>query len=409
MPPINNASVVQRAIPAVPVLSIATFRRDSVPENRTAWLPSMLDGAQSRLVTSGRIAIGLALGAMGVGRGDIVLVPAFHSPSMVPPVQWCGADVVFYRVHPDTTSDLTDIASKLGDSVKAIMVTHFFGIPQDLAALRELCDARHIGLLEDCAHSFFGERQGVQIGSTGDYAIGSSMKFFPIYEGGCLVSHRHPLDAALRGAGLGFEAKAALAALESSFAYGRLGALKAALTLPLRIRSAVWNAMKSRNRTTSAGAPAGLAPSSSDSSFTFDPSWLDKQSSWFSRTVMRRASRSRIIARRRHHFQSLQQALHGAPGWRALFPILPKGACPWVFPMLVERPEALASALKSAGVPMVRFGAVLWPGVDDNVCANSMMLGRQLIALPCHQELSKSEFAWLTATVHQALVETASS
>jgi perosamine synthetase len=407
MPLLNNSMPLRRAIPAVPVLSMASFRSAPSGMHETAWLPSLLDGAQTRLVTSGRVAIGLALRAIGVGAGDAVLVPAYHSPSMVPPVLWCGAEVVFYRVHADTSPDLADIASKIGARVKAIMVTHFFGVPQDLAPLRALCDTNGIGMLEDCAHCFYGERDGVQIGSTGDYAIGSSMKFFPIYEGGCLVSHRHALDTVLHPAGAGFEAKAALSALEASFSYGRLPAVRLAFSLPLRARSALWNALKARRAHAPAGGAPSLAPSSSDSSYDFDPLWVDKRSSWFSRTVMRRAARSRIVGLRRRHYQVLQQALDGAPGWTPLFPALPDGACPWVFPILAEHPEALSAALLTAGVPMVRFGATLWPGVDERVCANSMMLGRNLIALPCHQELSEHEFAWMTATVRWALQKTA--
>ncbi|MDB5960309.1 MAG: hypothetical protein JWP59_1603 [Massilia sp.] len=407
MPSINNSQLVQRAIPSVPVLSMASFRGAVAMGNETAWLPSLLDGAQVRLVTSGRVAIGLALQALGVGKGDLVLVPAYHSPSMIPPVHWRGAEVVFYRVNADTTADLSDIAAKLDGKVKAIMVTHFFGIPQDLAALRALCDERGIGLLEDCAHCFYGEREGVQVGSTGDYAIGSSMKFFPIYEGGCLVSHRHPLNVELHPAGMGFEAKAALSALEASFSYGRLHGVRLALALPLRVRSLIWNAVKAHQAHQPAADSAGLAPSSSDSSYDFDARWADKRSSWFSRTVMGRAARSRIVTRRRRHYQALQQALVGAPGWRPLFAALPAGACPWVFPLLAERPAALFEALQAAGVPMVRFGAVLWPGVDDSICGNSAMLGRCLIALPCHQELSDQELVWLATTVRQALQETA--
>jgi dTDP-4-amino-4,6-dideoxygalactose transaminase len=358
------------------------------------------------MVTSGRIAIGLALRALSVGAGDQVLVPAYHSPSMVPPVHWRDAEAVFYRVHPDTTPDLDDILGKLGKRVKAIMATHFFGIPQDLAGLRALCDRHGVGLIEDCAHCFFGERAGIAVGSTGDYAIGSSMKFFPIYEGGCLVSHRHRLDIALRPAGAGFEAKSALAALEASFAYGRLGMLRAALALPLRAKSLIWSALKSRAQAASAAEGEdvpGLTPSSSDSSFTFDPRWADKRSSWFSRMIVRHASRARIVTRRRRHYLALQEAFAGLPGCHPLFLSLPEGACPWVFPMIVERPEELSTQLQAAGVPMVRFGATLWSGVDASVCANSAMLGRQLIAFPCHQELSTAELAWMSATIGQAL------
>lgn len=399
---------LRRAVPQVPILSLATFGRAG-----GATLPSLTDGANVRQVTSGRIAIGLALRSLGVNAGDCVLVPAYHSPSMIPPVHWCKAEVVFYRVLPDTSPDLIDIAAKIeaqpNGNIKAIMATHFFGIPQDMRALRALCDRHGIGLVEDCAHCFFGERDGITVGSTGDYAIGSSMKFFPIYEGGCLVSHRHQLEEntvlKLRSAGIGFEAKAVLAALEAGFAYGRMPALRIALKLPLRAKNLLWNALKSR--TPQGAVTLSLTPSSSDSSFAFDPRWVDKRSSWFSRLTMRYASRARIVVRRRRHYLALQQGLAGLPGCRPLFGALPDGACPWVFPLLVEQPGALVQVLQAAGVPMVRFGAALWPGVDETVCANSTSLGRHLIAFPCHQELSDTELAWMSETIARALRSTA--
>jgi perosamine synthetase len=402
---------MRRLIPSVPVLSLATFGGRGKPA-----LPSLLDAGAVQLVTSGRIAIGMALRELGVGPGDMVLVPAYHSPSMIPPVHWRGATVVFYRIHPDTTPDLDDIARLLGPRVKAVMATHFFGFPQDLSALRALCDAHGIGLVEDCAHCFFGERNGVAVGAAGDYAIGSSMKFFPIFEGGCLVSRRHRLSGKLHGGGAGFEAKAALTALELAFAHGRLAPLRAALALPLKLKSAVWTHIKRRRASAATGTGTGtgigtdaarpgpaLAPASSDSSFEFDPRWVDKRSSWFSRAVLRLAGGARIVACRRRNYLALQRALAGAPGWRPLFATLPDGACPWVVPLLAAQPEALFARLEAAGVPMVRFGASLWPGVDAATCANSAALGRQLFGLPCHQELDDAERAWLAATVRAAL------
>ncbi|WP_322402081.1 aminotransferase class I/II-fold pyridoxal phosphate-dependent enzyme [Massilia luteola] len=401
MPSTTAPPSARRAIPPVPVLSLAAFMG-----GRRAALPSLLDGADVRLVTSGRIAIGLALRALGVGAGDVVLVPAYHSPSMVPPAHWCGADVAFYRILPDTAPDLADIQAHLAKGrVKAILATHFFGIPHDLAPLRALCDRHGVGLIEDCAHAFFGARDGAAVGSVGDYAIGSTMKFFPIYEGGCLVSHRHRLDVTLHGAGAGFEMKAALNALEAAFAYGRLPVLRLLLALPLRLKSALWNARKSRaaNGTAAASPAPALAPSSSDSSFEFDARWTDKRSSWLSRAVLRCVSPARIVARRRRNYQELQRALDGAPGCRPLIARLPDGACPWMFPLLVDRPQPVFEALQRAGVPMTRFGASLWPGVDASVCANSVDLGRRLIAFPCHQALDDAERAWLHAQVRQAL------
>ncbi len=381
--------------PLAPVLSGATFGAPHLP--RPA---SVLDAGAVRMVTSGRIAIALALREMGVGAGHVVLVPAYHSMSMIPPVLACGAQPVFYKLGPDARVDLADVASKLTQSVKAIMVTSYFGIPQQLSELRAFCDSHGVQMLEDCAHCFFGEHEGKPVGSWGDYAIASSMKFFPIYEGGCLVSARHALRTPDPvSAGAGFEAKACLNALESSFAYGRLPLVRAALWLPMQLKAALWGMLKQRR---APGAP-NLTPSSSDSSFEFDPRWLDKRSSWFSRSVIARASHARIVQQRRANYLQLQQALAELPGCRPLFDALPAGACPWLFPLLVEDPQPLFARLHAAGVPMTRFAETLWPGVDASVCANSANFSQRVIAFPVHQELRDDELTWMSGAIRAAL------
>ena len=377
-------------VPLAPVLSADAFGH--------AHAPSVLDAGPARLVTSGRIAIANALREMQIGPGDAVLVPAYHSLSMIPPVLACGAAPVFYKVGLDAAVDLADIAAKLTPAVKVLMVTSYFGFPQALKLLRAFCDQRGLLLLEDCAHCFFGVHEDRAVGSWGDYAVASSMKFFPIYEGGCLVSARHALAApAPSGAGAGFEIKAGLNALENSFPYGRLPLLRALLWAPLRLKEALW----ALRRLAPNAAP--LAPSSSDSSVEFDPAWLDKRSSWFSRTVLRRSSHGRIVERRRAHYRQLEQALAGLPGCRPLFAHLPDGACPWMLPLWVEQPQAVFERLLAAGVPVTRFAQSLWPGVDDSVCANSVALSRHVLAFPCHQALRADEVTWLGVAVNAAL------
>lgn len=381
------------AIPLSPVLSTTSFGRAA-----GARAAGVLDAGASRLVTSGRVAIALALRAIGVGPGDSVLLPAYHSASMVPPVLWCGATPLFYRVGRDTGADLADIAARIGPRTRVLVATHFFGFPQPMAALRALCDARGIALLEDCAHAFIGEHEGRPLGSWGDYAAASSMKFLPIYEGGALVSARHRLDGiALGSGGIGFELKVALNTLERSFAAGRLGLLHALLVLPLRARQALWNARKRKRPAT-----AALAPESSDSGASLDPAWIDKRSSLCSRLILRLSSTRRIAQRRRRHYVQLQQALAGLPGVRPLHPALPAGVCPWLFPLVADDPDLLAARLADAGVPFTRFGFPL-SHEDAAACPDAAWLARHVIGLPCHQELRASECDWVAATVREVV------
>lgn len=402
-------------VPLAPVLSAASFRNLPAHE-RIERLPSVLDAGQVRLVTSGRIAIGLALREIGVGVGDAVLLPAYHSLSMIPPVLWRGATPIFYRVGADARADLADIARLCeAGGVKTLVATHYFGFPQDLAALRALCDARGIALVEDCAHAFFGRHDGRPLGSSGDYAIASTMKFYPMYEGGALVSNRHALDAVrLRSAGKGFEAKVALATLEHSFAYGRLSGVRALLALPLAAKDWLWRRIKARRGDTVPTASAAsnatlakLAPASSDSETGFDPHWLDKRSSWFARQLLRRVSATRIVTLRRRRYLRLQQATSGLAGCRPLHATLPEGVCPWLFPLVVDDAETAFARIKALDVPVTRFAERLWAGVDETVCAHSAYLSRHVLAFPVHQELTDAEFAWLEARIAKALAPSA--
>ena len=371
-----------------PVLSAAALLGP-----RKRHISAITDSGAVRLVTSGRIALALAMRVIGLKPGERVLVPAYHSLSMIPPIVAAGAEPVFYRIGADASADLDDIAGKLA-GVRALVVVNYFGFPQNLAAIRAFCDRHAVAMVEDCAHSFFGASAGQPLGSFGDYAIGSSMKFLPIYEGGCLVSARHRLDAIkLDTAGRGFELKAALAAIERGVAYGRLPVAR----LPLALKAWLWNLLKRRQ--VGAASAVAMTPSSSDSSYDFDPRWLNKRSALFSRLVLRFAARGRIAQRRRANYLALHEALRDLPGLPPLFAELPPDVYPWAFPVVAADPDRIFAPLKLAGVPVIRFAEALWPGVDASVCQHSANLSRRVFAFPCHQELTKVELAWMIATI----------
>lgn len=382
-------------IPTHPVLSFGAFMPRLGPR-----VPSVLDAGEHRLLTSGRVAIAQALREMNIGPGDSVLVPAYHCASMVEPVVWAGATPVFYRVRPDTSVDLDDAAAKITASTKLILAANYFGFPQDLSAIRAFSDAHGLLMLEDCAHCFLGQHKGRPVGSYGDYAIASSMKFFPMYEGGALVSSRHSLrNLTLHSAGVGFEAKSAINTLEEAFEYKRLGLVKALLWLPMALKDMLWGKIKAR----SGNAAPALAPGSSDGSFSFDPKWVGKRSSLMSRLLLRLVSRRRMATRRRQHYLRMEAALAGIPGCRPLFRSLPDGVYPWVFPLQVDNSHAVFTTLKMQGVPIIRFGEFLWPGVDASVCATSVDLSRRIMSFSCHQELKEGEVDWMISKVKDAM------
>lgn len=386
-------------IPLHPVLSLG-----SLGQSPGKAPPSVLDAGNHVFVTSARFAIALALAQMKIGRHDKVLVPAFHCTSMISPILHVGATPAFYRIRPDTSVDLDSAGALLDPSVKAILVPNYFGFPQDLQRIRAFCDKHGIFMLEDCAHAFFGECDGKPLGSFGDYAVASTWKFFPVLDGGCLVSSRRSLGSTkLQALSLYQEIKLAVNTLEKACEYGRLPLLKLLMSLPVRAR-ALLTRKRQEPRNQEQSAPAAQGSVAVDEP-RFDSHLANKLPSRISRILVRFAGKRRAAMKRRENYLYLQTRLRGLTGTRFLHPELGDGTYPYVLPVVVDAPESVFPILKNRGVPILRFGEFLWPGVDETVCPVSADLSRRVFQFPCHQELTTSELDWMIEEIRSAFLQ----
>jgi dTDP-4-amino-4,6-dideoxygalactose transaminase len=380
-------------VPVEPVLSLA-----GVFAPRGAPIPSVLDVGRPLFQTAGRFAIALALEAMGLEPGDQVLLPAYHCASMYEPLSWVGAEPVFYRIHDDLSIDLADIERKCSARTKTLVVTHYFGLPQDMPAIRRFCDDAGLLLLEDCAHAFFGQIGGTPLGSFGDYTIASPKKFFPIIEGGLLVSARHRLDRlATRAQPWSTGAKLAFNTVERAVNYGRLPALRPLLGALSASRALVTHA-RPRNRQSGhnglseSGAPVGL--DRARVGLTLDP---------FARLILAASPKTRDAHRRLHHFNLLLEGVQGLPGCRPLIPRLPGGAVPYTFPVWIDDLDRVFARLEDMAVPTQRFGQFLHPDVDQTQCPVSAALSKNAVQFPCHQSLQEVEITSILSRLATAL------
>lgn len=366
-------------------------------------IPSILDAGHPKFVTRGSTATGLSLAHAGVGPEHSVLLPAYHCTSMVKPVVWRGAKPVFYKIKEDTSVDLDDVEAKLDRTSRVLLVPHYFGFPQDNAAIRSFCDKHGLVYLEDCAHSFFGSSAGKPLGAFGDYAIASPWKFFPTFDGGIIVSAVQDLnDIRLISPGAYFDAKSALNSLEYSFGYDRLSLLKVLLCVPLLIKEWLWRTFKSapRDRKNEDG---GESDAAAEDFPLFDPAWVDKRASLPARLIVEHAAKDRIVEKRRRNFARLAAGLGDLKGAHVLFPDLPDGVVPHVFPLVVAEPERAFDALKLAGVPIIRFGEFLWPGVDRTTCPVAAEYSRKVFQFPCHQDLGDDDVDWMIGNIQRVI------
>ncbi len=384
--------------PVKPILSLAGFTRHG-----PAPIPSVLDAGNVVHVTTGRVAIALALEIMGLEPGQKILVPAYHCASMIMPLSWVRAEPAFYRVREDMSVDLDDVAAKIDGSAKALMVTHYFGFPQDMLRIRRFCDDHGLKLVEDCAHSFFGRVDGRPVGAYGDFAIGSPRKFFPAFDGGCLVSRNCDLKAIrTREQGLGANLKAVLTLSQDAIGFGRLSALGPVVDGLKTVRDRL-RGPQAETDAASAEASGNPAADNSGDFGEFDGAWIDKKPMAVSRAVMRTFSNEYVIARRRRNYGILLHELENLPACRPLNPELPDDVVPYMFPIWIDKLDRIFPRLEDDAVPMQRFGQFLAPGIDESVCEVSARLSHHALQLPCHQALSEDELASIVDRVRRAV------
>ena len=160
-----------------------------------AALSEYVGGRPVRCVSSATAALELALYVCGIGPGDEVITPAmtfFAAPNMVVKV---GATPVFVDVEPGTRNvDLAAVAARIGPRTKAILPTHFAGLPCDMDGLYELAKKHKLRVIEDAALAIGSSWRGKRIGSFGDICVFSfhPNKNITSIEGGALVvSNEH--------------------------------------------------------------------------------------------------------------------------------------------------------------------------------------------------------------------------
>ena len=372
-------------IPRLPVLDWNTFAG-----NRLSTTRCLLTHPESRLTNSGRASILLALEMLGIGSGDKVLVPTYHCPTMIAPIVSQGAQPFFYPLNSDGAPNLDWIKQADTLGVRAILVPHYFGLPQPLSAIRHWCDLQGIFLIEDCAHALFGTSDDRPIGYWGDLAIASLTKFLPVPEGGCLVNNTLPTPLPLlnRPNAIG-QIKAGLDIIHVGVKHGRLQGLGSFI----RGLYSILGLFKPKTRL----QESATDPSPADG-FTIDTAQAHRAVTYASRWIAQRASRERIVSLRRERYMFFAQAFSGLTGVRPLQPSLPEMCAPYVFPLWADQPDPGYAELRRLEFPVSRWDR-MWPTVSVIENDSGIKWSHHILQLACHQDLTHKEMHQMVDTV----------
>jgi len=126
---------------------------------------------------SGTDAISLSLHAIGIGKGDEVIIPPFTFFATAGCVVRAGATPVFADIDPVTFNiDSEQVARRITPRTKAIMPVHLYGQCADMKPLWDLAAKHGLHIIEDACQAFGAEYQGKKAGTLGAIACFS---FYP--------------------------------------------------------------------------------------------------------------------------------------------------------------------------------------------------------------------------------------
>ncbi len=141
-------------------------------------------------VNSGTSALLLALMAMGIGRGDEVIIPGFTFAGTANAVVLAGATPVFADIDPTHFCiDPRAVEAAISPRTAAVIPVHLYGHPADMEQLMAIAERHGLAVLEDAAQAHLAAWRSRPVGTFGATA---AFSFYPTKnmttgEGGLVV------------------------------------------------------------------------------------------------------------------------------------------------------------------------------------------------------------------------------
>lgn len=179
------------------------FRFDGGPWVRRleSEVSDSLGGAHVISVNSATSGLYAAIGALGIGFGDEVIVSPYTMSACATAPLVYGAIPVFADVESATGSlSAAAIEARVSPRTRAVLVVHQFGIPADMDGIMAIAGRHGLKVIEDCAQAWGAQHCGRPVGTIGDIGVFSFNvnKTIQCGEGGLCVTSNDDLAYRLR-------------------------------------------------------------------------------------------------------------------------------------------------------------------------------------------------------------------
>jgi dTDP-3-amino-2,3,6-trideoxy-4-keto-D-glucose/dTDP-3-amino-3,4,6-trideoxy-alpha-D-glucose/dTDP-2,6-dideoxy-D-kanosamine transaminase len=168
------------------VISSGHYMKGKFTADLESKIADLTQACGAVTVANGTDALMLAMLGLGVQPSDFVATAPNAGGYASTAAIRIGAVPVLVDIDPKTTQMSPDSLEKVlvsNESIRAVVVTHLYGLMADVQAIRIICDRFGVLLIEDCAQAFGASLDGRIVGSWGD---ASTFSFYPTKNLGAL-------------------------------------------------------------------------------------------------------------------------------------------------------------------------------------------------------------------------------
>jgi dTDP-4-amino-4,6-dideoxygalactose transaminase len=331
-------------------------------------MPEPLARPDAVFYSKARHALYAAVEALGLKPGETILLPAYLFPSVAEPFRLRGMRLAFYRIDRSFQCDLEDMERRLKETgAKAVMVIHYFGFPQPVAAVKALTGPLGVALIEDAAHALLSEADGHTLGTEGDIGIFCLHKGLGLPDGGALILNTPSLRVPAKPEGINRSGV--------FFNFVKKGSSRVEARLGWSWRPFILRSKKLRHRAYHLEGMLGIAD--------------NRAMAPLSLRLMQGLPYTEIQMRRRKNFDWYRRSLKGLAHCAQPMGDLPTGVCPFGYPLLVDRRDELVRWLLGRGINCQVLWEVLDPDVALEEFPDTEYLLKHNLLLPLHQDIDQ--------------------
>jgi perosamine synthetase len=156
-------------------------------------LSNFFNRKYSAAVSSGTMALALALKSLKIQENDEVIIPSYTCSALYHAVKFCNGEPIYADIEPETCNLSPDsVKQNLTAKTKAIIFPHMFGQPGYIIEVKKL----GVPVIEDIAQAIGAKIRQKLAGSFGDITVLSfyATKMLGAGEGGVIMTDNSPIN-----------------------------------------------------------------------------------------------------------------------------------------------------------------------------------------------------------------------